>query len=155
MSAAHWWTNVSCSLANWCQLLIGQLMSAAHWPTDVSFSLANWYKLLIGQLMSASHWTNDVSCSLAKLCQLLIGQRIYAAHWPTNFSFYIVLVWKSRIGGSIDRSEQIFYLVDYPLVLKSGRLTDTHHAALEVELDVSWSSKFKVKVWVKGKVRWR
>ena len=101
MSAAHW-----------------PMISAAHWPNDVSFSLANWHQLLIGllmlcflliglwyqlliglqyqllivQIMSASHWpmmssatwptdvsyslAYDVNCSLAYWCQLLINQLI-------------------------------------------------------------------------------
>ena len=84
-----------CSLANWCQLLIGQLdvnfllanwMSTSYWPIDVSFSLVNWCQLHIGQLTSASHWPNDVSCSSANWCQLLIGQLTSAAHWPTDVS---------------------------------------------------------------------
>ena len=34
-------------------------MSAAHLPTDVSRSLANWHELLIGQVMSAAYLPND------------------------------------------------------------------------------------------------
>ena len=35
MSAALWPTDVSCSLANRCQLLIGHVMSADHLPTNI------------------------------------------------------------------------------------------------------------------------
>ena len=34
ITAAQRPSDICWSLANWCQLLIGQLMSAAHWPTD-------------------------------------------------------------------------------------------------------------------------
>ena len=51
-TAAHWPSDVSCSLVSWCQLLIGQLMSAAHLPVDISCSLATWCQLLICQLTS-------------------------------------------------------------------------------------------------------
>ena len=47
ISAPHWPT----------VLLIGQLMSAAHWPLDDSCSLANWCQLLIGQMCcSLAKW---------------------------------------------------------------------------------------------------
>ena len=107
MSAAHWSINVRCSLANWCQLLIGQLMSAAHWPTDVSFSLAKWYMLLIGQLMSASRWPTDdsyslptyVNCSLANGYMLLIGQLIslFTLFWFENLGLEAQSIRPSRL----------------------------------------------------------
>ena len=101
ISTAHWPTDVSCSLAKWHQLhigqvmsaahlstvlLIGQLMSAAHWPSEVSCSLANWNQQLFGQHMSAAHWPSDVSCSLAKWCQVLTVLLMSAAHWPIEIS---------------------------------------------------------------------
>jgi len=84
VSAAHWPTDVSFSLAKWNQLLIGWLKSAAHWPSEICCSLANWNHLLIGQLMSAAHWPNEISCSLANWNLLLIGQLKSAAHWLTE-----------------------------------------------------------------------
>ena len=60
----HWPTGISCSFANWKQLLIDQLKTAAHWPTQISCllvnwddlvrSLAYWLQMLIDQLLSAS-----------------------------------------------------------------------------------------------------
>ena len=35
ISADNWPSDVSCSLAKWCQLRIVQVMSAAHLPTDI------------------------------------------------------------------------------------------------------------------------
>ena len=97
MSVAHW-----------------PIMWAAHWPTDISCSLANWHQLLIGQPMWAAHWYTDdrcslvydVSCLFAKWCQLLIGQVMSAAHLPTDI--------KSRIKnqGSEDQ-----YIGPYRLLI--------------------------------------
>ena len=87
MSAAHWHIGISCSLFNWYQLIIGQIMSAAHCPTIATCSLANCCcQLLNGQPISAAHWSTNISCSLSKWCQLLIGHLTSAAHWLTNIS---------------------------------------------------------------------
>ena len=51
-------TYISCSLAtitSAAPLFMGQLRSAAHLSTDISCSLANRYQLLIGQLISGTH----------------------------------------------------------------------------------------------------
>ena len=80
VSAAKQPTNISCSLANQFQLLIGKLTSVAHWPTIATCSLANWCQLLNSQPISAAHWSTDISCSLYKWCQLLIGILVSAAH---------------------------------------------------------------------------
>ena len=74
MSVSHWPADVSCSLAYFvdcsladgCQLLIGNFMSDAHKPTDVSCFLTYLFQLLIGKLMSAVNWPSDVSCLLEK-----------------------------------------------------------------------------------------
>ena len=95
MSAANWPTDFSCSLANRCEPLIGQVLSAAHFIKQKQLligqvmSAAHFVKqnqLLIGQLMSPSHWPTDVCCSLDNWHHLLIGQMMSAAHWPTDIS---------------------------------------------------------------------
>ena len=90
MSAAHWPTGVSCILANWHRLLIGQPMSDTHCPTDISCSLGNWYQLLIGQLMSAPHWPTNVSCLSPNWCQLLMCQPMLADHCSNDITCWLV-----------------------------------------------------------------
>ena len=93
-SAAHWPTNLSCSLAYWPQLLIGLMTLAAHWPTDLSCLLAFGPQLPIGLLTSAPNLLSDLSFSLAwmdvillfcnhqnKVLQLYSFNRIYWSFW--------------------------------------------------------------------------
>ena len=116
-------SQIAMSAANWCQRLIDRMISAANWPTNVCCSLAYWcqlliglwYKVLIGLLMSVVHWPTNVSRSLANWHELLIGQMMSAANLPTDIKDLRIYI----------RTSIFFYLVSN-VVYKEKFLNQNH-----------------------------
>jgi len=129
--AAHWPTDLSCSLAYWPQLLIGLITLAAHWPTDLSCLLAFRPQLLTGLLTLAPNLLSDLSYLFAwmdvillfcnhqnKVLQLYSFNRIYWSFW----SCFIYISWtlRTQVNATMENTSKIIMLIFNPFNWVSG-----------------------------------